>query len=436
MKLTRIIICLALCLSLLASCGGNEGEPSSVAEERFEVSETPETSEFVDYDYDKLLAEIAKSLNVPSSTKTDITLEKSVTYQDAIWASTSFETEISWSSDNEDVITSDGKVTRPEKDTTVKLVAKLKYEDHEVEKSFRVKVPAVTPDEQYEGIPVYTGAVNGEKSPEKLDEFAGAIHHKVASSYDSWLGIETVVTLPVFTGDEKRTGAGQYGVKTRYLDNPSVYLGSEAKYITDVGLTLSPVRDPANKSAIYPDGHKAFRPFWRYQPGNNYANSNVGDYCYYYYPGDTVRMSLYVTRPGYLQLKIELLEETAIEEYASFRKSYGMGENYSKVFISPEFPSEGVGATATRFRHVNALDQVSNEGKPTQKTNASSVGTAWKEVYLYRNIDGTIYKVPMTSERCSVIDAPTAWKDAFVYSYDGVDKVNGGEVVTLDPKNN
>ncbi len=435
MNKLKTILSLALCVTFLFSCSAENAEDTS-DEESSASSESVSEQSSEPLDYDEILTSCAKDIDLPSVTKTDVVLEKEFDFIPHPTDTLVSHGTIEWSSDDESVIDTDGKVTRPEKDTTVKLVAKLKYEEYEYEKSFRVKVPAVTPDEQYDGISVWKNAIDGEKKPEKLDDFIGAIYHKVVSSSDSWLGIEATVTLPVFTGDEKRTGDGQYGVKTRYLDNPSVYLGSESKYITDCGLTLSPVRDPSNRSAIYPDGHIAFRPFWRYQPNNGYGNSNVADFCYYYYPGDTVKMSLYVTRPGYLQLKIELLEETTIEEYAEWRKSYNLGENYSKVFLSPEFPSEGVGEKLTRFRRVNAIDQVSNEGKPTKATNASSVGTAWKEVYLYRSIDGVMYKVPMNTERYSFIDSPSSWKDAITYSYDGIDTSLGGEIVTIEPKNN
>ena len=362
---------------------------------------------------------------------------------EAMESEESFEDEETSSISEESVIESEAEVSEKSEESTESSEEASESSQETEESSEAAEESSEIPEEKevtdmkyaYEA-PVFTGKIENEAKPEKVSDFIGAIYHKVVSSKDDWLGIEATVTLPEFYGDESRVCDGKYGVKTRFMDNPSVYLGSEGKYITDCGLTLSPVRDPKNLSAIYPDGHKAYRPFWRYQPGNNYANSSVTDYTSYYYPGDVVRMSLYCPRENYLQLRIELIKETEIPEYAEFRKAYKLGNDYNRVFLSPEFPSESIGSGKAIFRRVNAIDQVNNEGKPTAKTNAKSLNTVWQEVYLYRNIGGKIYKIPMTPERCSVIDSPTGWKDAFVYSSGGFKKESGGENITLDPHNN
>ena len=62
-------------------------------------------------------------------------------------------------------------------------------------------------------------------------------------------------------------------------------------------------------------------------------NAAWRDTCYYYYPGDTIRMSVFSTKANYLQLRIELLEETTIPKYAQRRANYNLGSNYSKVFV-------------------------------------------------------------------------------------------------------
>ena len=61
-------------------------------------------------------------------------------------------------------------------------------------------------------------------------------------------------------------------------------------------------------------------------------------------------MSVYTPEPGYLQLRIELLEETTIEKYAKIRESYHLGDHYEKVFVSSLFESNGMGTYKASFK--------------------------------------------------------------------------------------
>lgn len=310
-----------------------------------------------------------------------------------------------------------------------------------LEKNFNIEVPQspdYTPLNYWHKVSVYSAAIADEIKPGKLNEFAGAIYRKVVSSRDYWLGIETIVTLPEFIPDETRTGVNPYDTSEfRYLDNASIYLGGNSSAESDVGLTWSFGANFDGASVNY-SASTVYRPFWRYIDSgkNTYMNSNWRETCYYYYPGDTVRMSVFSPRENYLQLRIELLEETTIPKYAQRRANYNLGENYSKVFVSPEFPSKGMGVYKAEFKRVSALDQVGNEGKPTQPTNAQNANCIWREVYLYRRIDGQIYKVPMTAERVASCNAPSTFTNAHIVTYDGVDQSLGGEIVTLSPNNN
>lgn len=290
--------------------------------------------------------------------------------------------------------------------------------------------------------PLYT-KIFIENTPPIQKCFAGAYYRKVVSSKDKWLGIEGTIILPEFTQDDTRTDINaSLGIK-RSLDNPSIYLGGNAKYESDVGLTLSPGCSEGPCTALETEYYIGYRPFWRYItrlescPNNNcYKNSNWREPEYYYFPGDKIRMSVYSPYPDYLQMTIELLELTSIPKYKARRDKLNLGENFSRVFVSPEFPSEGHGTINAEFKRVNAIDQVANEGKPAIPTNAKVENAVWEAVYLYRMFDDKVYKVPFTIERSSLISCPTTFADAVKISYDGVDKSKGGEKVTIDPNNN
>lgn len=379
------------------------------------------------------LEKVANSLILPQTLDTSIQLPVS---KDADNQTVS----IVWLSSHPEIIDSTGKVVLPQQETVVTLTAHLSLNTHSYEKKFEITVPQdaqFSPAALWHKANVFTGTIEGEIKPGKLNEFAGAVYRKCVSSRDYWSGIEVVVTLPEFIPDEKRTGISPYDASAfRYMDNPSVYLGGNSVSESDVGVSWTV---GANGTTGVVDWSKsvAYRPFWRWiDSGNHFANAAWQDTCYYYYPGDTIRMSVFAPRENYLQLRIELLEETTIETYVQKRASYQLGSDYSKVFLSPEFPSKGMGLYKAEFKRVCALDQVGNEGKPTQKTNAASVNCIWHEVYLYRNINGTVYKVPMVSERYAACNAPSSFINAHQISYEGVNINLGGEVVTLSPNNN
>lgn len=355
---------------------------------------------------------------------------------------------ILWQSSHESIISNEGNVTLPAIDTEVTLKATFILRQSEVVREFKIIVPQgeeFTPPYTWHKAEVYFGTIQNETKVEPFKEFMGAIYRKVQSNKDYWLGIEVVVTLPMFTGDENRVGENPWGSSgdMRYLDNASVYLGGNSLKESDVGLSWS-VGAKADLSGVDYSKAIAFRPFWRYITIDNkniFNNASWQDPRYYYYPGDKVRMSVFSPEKDKLQLRIELLEETTIPEFAARRASYHLGENYEKVFLSPVFDSPGMGEYKAVFKRVCALDQVNNEGGVTQPTNASSVNTIWHECYLYREIDGVMRKVPMIESRYYALSSPSngnsldEFKNAFIITYDGVDKNLGGEIVTINPQN-
>lgn len=391
----------------------------------------------------EILEKVANSIVFPVSISKDIQIPLSKTI-DGITVS------IKWESSNKEILDGNGKVTLPLVDTLINLKGVFTINKSVYEKDYQVVVlkdPQYNPENLWTNLPVYLGEVPNEAYPERQSEFPGALYRKVQSSKDYWLGIEVTVTLPEFIGDEKRVSQNPSGSlgDMRYLDNGSVYLGGNATRESDVGLTWSVGASDATATAVDWSQSIAYRPFWRWITGdhqNLYANSKWQDTQFYYYPGDKVRMSVYSPEEGMLQLKIELLEETTIPKYVERRASFHLGDNYEKVFVSSKFESPGMGKYKSSFKRVVAIDQVNNEGKPTCPTNASNIGAIYHECYLYRNINGKMYKVPLIERRYSAINSPSKtnslgdFTNAFSVSYDGVNKELGGEIVSIDPKNN
>ena len=380
------------------------------------------------------LEKVASSLILPTTVDDSISLPSKKTADGK-------EVTIVWTSSHPEIMDSNGNLTLPIEATTITITASLYLDSNVLQKSFDILIPQspdYKPVNYYHKAQVYLDTINNEIFPGKLSEFAGAIYRKCVSSRDYWLGIEVVVTLPEFIPDETRKGISPYDSSAyRYLDNPSVYLGGNSSAESDVGLTWSVGANFDGNSVNYSESI-AFRPFWRYidSGSNTYMNAAWRDTCYYYYPGDTIRMSVYATKANTLQLRIELLEETTNPKYSQIRANYNLGKDYSKVFISPEFPSKGMGVNKAEFKRVVALDQVGNEGKPTQPTNAQNANCIFREVYLYRKIDNQIYKVPMTTQRYTYCNAPSSFSNAHIVSYEGVDQSLGGEIITLSPNNN
>lgn len=291
----------------------------------------------------------------------------------------------------------------------------------------------------FTNVPVYTGKIEKEVKPKTYFPcFLGAWYRKCVSSNDDWLGIEGVVKLGEFTLDPKRINLDGKG---RVMDNPSCYMGGCAEFESDAGLTWS-VAFPGsdmNYALHYTSPKFAFRPFWR----NIYIEDGkeVNKWCqndphqpeYYYLPGDIIRISVYCPKDDYLQLKIEVIAPTTIERYVKQRENYHLKDNRPSDFISPMFVSPGAGKIPSEYKRVNAIDQYGNEGYHAQMTNATVSEAYWKEVYLYRNIDGKIQKVPFTKERYTSMICPSP--KAIYVSEDGCDVKLGSEKITIFPAN-
>ncbi len=297
---------------------------------------------------------------------------------------------------------------------------------------------------EFDDVEIYKGTIDGEgKKPEQQRCFGGAWYHKVESSRDQWLGIEGTITLGEFNPDDKRFGLDKYN---RYMDNPSVYMGGHADFESDAGLGMNTgFSDPSFKENLDQNSPKvAWRPFWRYiysdvkdDDGNvvrrNFNSWNISDprnFNYYYLPGDTITMKVYSPAPNYLQLRIEVVKPTTIEKYVKQRSAYGI--DTPKTFYSPIFHSQSQGTNKPAvFKRVNSIDQYGNEGGVAKKTDAFVSKASWHNVYLYRKIDGKLYKVPFTEKRYAMMNCP--FEDAYNVSYEGVNKEDGGENISIHP---
>lgn len=248
------------------------------------------------------------------------------------------------------------------------------------------------------------------KSAEPMKQlrcFAGAWYHKVVTSRKLWLGIETVISLPEFLPDESRKEETVLsGEKImRFLDTPSVYLGSSSDYENDIGFGFfhGKVNGVLTKEKI------TFRPFWRNiylengKEVNVYKGSNIDDSEYYFFPGDKVKVSLLCLKEEYLTLKISLLEETNIEPFKSIRKEL----NPPKDFCVENIMAPGNGIRDTEYKIVNAIDQYHNEGRPTQMTKAKAVNCIFHHADLFIEHENKLVKVPFFKQEIQVLLCPT-----------------------------
>lgn len=292
---------------------------------------------------------------------------------------------------------------------------------------------------EFTNVPVYMGKIEKEIAPQAyLPCFLGAWYRKCVSSTDAWLGIEGVVKLGEFTLDPKRISLDGKG---RVMDNPSCYMGGCSEFESDAGVTWSvsfPGSDQ-NYTLHYTSPKFAFRPFWRNiyiengKETNKWCQNDPHQPQYYYLPGDVIRMSVYSPEDDYLQLKIEVIEPTTIEKYVKQRERYGLKDNRPSDFVSPLFISPGAGKMNAEYKRVNAIDQYGNEGYHAQMTNATVSQAYWKEVYLYREIDGQIQKVPFTKERYTSMICPSP--KAVNVTEDGCDVSLGSEKISIAPAN-
>lgn len=259
--------------------------------------------------------------------------------------------------------------------------------------------------EDFVNAPIYSGKIENEiEKPNNYSCFPGAWYYKALSSNDAWLGLETVVTLPYFTPDEKRTEEivetqNPLVKSSRHLDTPSIYIGGLSDFESDLGLGWFKGMVDGKKS----DKKMCYRPFYRYiyedEQGkihNNYEGPSIDKTQYYYFPGDKVRLKVFTVKDNYLRLSIELLEPTKDSYYSQLRSKLS---KTNEVFATEDFPSFGHGIKHAEFKRVNAIDQYHNEGKPSQKTDALYENCIWEECYLYRLIDGKIKKVPFNDTR-------------------------------------
>ena len=303
--------------------------------------------------------------------------------------------------------------------------------------------------------PVFLDTIEGEiLNPKAPALFGGAWYHKVVSSKDSWLGIEGVITLPEVTirryeGNNNPELDADPAV--RNLDNPSVYLGGHATNESDVGLSFSRALIDVEGQTIS-KGCIAFRPFWRYITDEHqdaggydvhngeYAVSVTNNNCianyhwrfteYYYLPGDKLRIIVFIPEPNKMQLQIEVIEKSTLPSSVEMRERYGWKDPAN--FKSPIFHSPGHGTgIASEYKRVNAIDQVANEGGTAHPSQTEIKNAIWHETYLYRKINGEMYRVPMGDNRRGVLSAPDQTR--FTVSYEGVDRDLGGEVITIHP---
>ena len=275
----------------------------------------------------------------------------------------------------------------------VRFVVSAKYYDPE---------PGQEPDPKF---------LPGEIKPvASIDCFAGAYYRKAVSSKDRWCGISVKLVLPQIYYDLDRPNPAKPG---QYMDNFSLYLGGNVSgQETDIGLTWEVIRDVNGN--VTPDC-RCFRPFWRWTSSGSqvsgYANAEARN-DYYFYPGDTLAMSIVVISNGMLRFEVA-----------------GQGSISHKKF-SVDFPCNGYTFVANgEYKRVNAIDQVANEGKPVQATKAKTEGTEWLETNLYRIEGSKIITVPMHSGRFTDMRCPSSSHIKVTASEE--DKKNGAEKVNI-----
>jgi hypothetical protein len=237
----------------------------------------------------------------------------------------------------------------------------------------------------------------------------GAYYRKVFSSTDAWLGITGTVVLPSMVFDSTRTRPTN---PLQFLDNPSVYMGGNANnQETDIGMTWEVVKDAAGN--VSPD-RRAFRPFLRRtgfaSSGQQatYINAPAID-KYYWYPGDTINMSVRIVSNGLLQFKVE---------------------SRNKRFDTT-FSAHGYQLTAfASFKRVNAIDQVNNEGRPVQPSTTKVLGAQWLWTSLYRMYNTTVVETPMHSGRYTPMRCPDPRYFTIVAS--NAELRRGAETISID----
>lgn len=242
-----------------------------------------------------------------------------------------------------------------------------------------------------------------EVAPAKaLPCFAGAFYRKAVSSFDDWAGIKGVVRLPVPRVDEARLNP-----KTNQpLDNFSIYMGGRAgAQEIDAGLTWE---FTTNERGGRSDRRNAFRPFWR----NERWHAAPASAEFYWYPGDVVEMSVEMSAPGKLRMRIR---DAGVNPRRSFETE----------FDAREFTA----GTPRQFKRVNAIDQFGNEGKPAQATAAHVTGAVWYETALLRDVNDRRRSFALTSARMTDMRCPTP--DEVVVNASRTRRARGGESIDI-----
>src|SRR5690606_6174448 len=237
--------------------------------------------------------------------------------------------------------------------------------------------------------------------------FQGAYYRKVVSSKDNWVGIKGEVTLPQIHFDPDRKNPNR---PLQYLDNPSIYMGGNMDgQETDIGLTWEVIRD---ENGNVSEERLAFRPFLRrtgHKSGQQSKYENApAQAAYYWYPGDRVKMSVEIVEDGVLKFIIE-----------------GEGKRLETDFGSAGYTLNGKG----EFKRVNAIDQVSNEGKPAQATKTSVSCSVWHYTTLIRMEKGQKVDAPMHAGRYTSMVCPLAKHFALTQSED--EKKTGSENINI-----
>ena len=207
--------------------------------------------------------------------------------------------------------------------------------------------------------------------------FPGAYYRKAVSSFDAWMGIAGMVKLGTPKVDENRLDAAT----KQPLDNFSVYMGGNAggSYEVDAGLSWEFTTDENGKKS---ERRNAFRPFWRTKTWNAAPAQKE----YYFYPGETVQMAIYVVAPKKLRLVIS---------------------NGKDKTFQADFDAEGFAPNVPRqFKRVNAIDQVRNEGKPAQPTKAEVIGAEWLQTVLLRGAGADAKQIPLDKKHFTDMRCP------------------------------
>lgn len=237
----------------------------------------------------------------------------------------------------------------------------------------------------------------------------GSYYLKRTSSLDVWRGISGAVTLPFISFDSTRKNPAN---TRQFLDNASIYLGGNSNgQETDIGLAWEVIRD-AN-GAVTPD-RQAFRPFLRRTGYNATGQSAVYITApavnnFYWYPGETVSMSVKLIANGQLQFTVE-----------------GNNKKFDTTFAADGYQLN----TPAIYKRVNAIDQVGNEGKPVQPTKMQVTNAKWTKTSLFRFYNDNVVEAPMHEGRYTALICPDA--KYFTISASDTDKKIGSETITID----